>query len=198
MNIENILNNNEFKSIFLKAILLGINYGRSNNVNYYINNIEKEISELNERIKNENKLNEINEVKLNSYKVLEKYEKNILILDNQKKYTFALIQNLTANNYAYNYPKINILKNNLIIINNEIEKNKILLKKNKDDIDKKLENIKLKNINSKIKENNKHIKNIKNIQTIKNTNIIKEINNDKNLVGELEKTLGNLSNFLIN
>jgi hypothetical protein len=187
MSIENILNNNQYKSIFLKAILLGINYGRSNNVNYYINNIEKEISELNEILKNENKLNEFNEIKINSYKVLEKYEKNILILDNQKKYTFGLIQSLTVNNYAYNYPKINILKNNLIIINNEIEKNKILLKKNKDIIDKKIENIQLEG-----KKNNQNIK------SIKNNNLFKELNNDKNLVGELEKTLGNLSNFLIN
>ena len=193
MSIENILNNNHYKSIFLKAILLGINYGKSNNVNYYINNIEKELSELNEVIKNDNKLNklnklnEFNEIKINSYKVLEKYEKNILILDNQKKYTFGLIQNLSANNYAYNYSKINILKNNLIIINNEIEKNKILLKKNKDIIYKKLESIELQN--KKINQN---------IKPIKNNNLFKETKNDKNLVGELEKTLGNLSNFLIN
>ena len=70
MSIENILNNNQYKSTFLKAILLGINYGKSNNVNYYINNIEKEILELNEILKNENKLNEFNEIKINSYKVL--------------------------------------------------------------------------------------------------------------------------------
>ena len=204
MSIENILNNNEYKSIFLKAILLGINYGRSNNVNYYINNIEKEILELNEMIKNENKLNKLNEIKLNSFKVLEKYEKNILMLENQKKYTFGMIQSLSANNYAYNYSKINLLKNNLIIINNEIEKNKILLKKNKDIINKKLQNIDIENTDIHNKENIQYIKptqNIKPIQNIKpnkNNTLFKETNNDKNLVGELEKTLGNLSNFLIN
>lgn len=225
MSIENILNNNEYKSIFLKAILLGINYGKSINVNYYINNIEKEILELNEVIKNEselNKLNKLNEIKLNSFKVLEKYEKNILMLENQKKYTFGLIQTLSVNNYAYNYSKINLLKNNLIIINNEIEKNKILLKKNKDIINKNLQNIDIYNVfihdidihnkeninkNTKPIETIKPIHNIKPIQYIKplqNTNqsknsvLLKETNSDKNLIGELEKTLGNLSNFLIN
>jgi hypothetical protein len=219
MSIENILNNNEYKSIFLKAILLGINYGKSNNVNYYINNIEKEILELNEVIKNENKLNKLNklnEIKLNSFKVLEKYEKNILILENQKKYTFGLIQTLSVNNYSYNYSKINLLKNNLIIINNEIEKNKILLKKNKDIINKNLQNIDIYNIdihnidihNIDIhnKENiSKSIQYIKPLQNIKqntkqskNSVLLKETNSDKNLIGELEKTLGNLSNFLIN
>ena len=42
--MDNILNNDEQKIIFLKAILLGINYGQSDNVKYYINNIENEIT----------------------------------------------------------------------------------------------------------------------------------------------------------
>ena len=37
--MENILNNSENKEIFLKAIILGINYGKSSNANYYLEKI---------------------------------------------------------------------------------------------------------------------------------------------------------------
>ena len=122
MNIENILNNDDYKLIFLKAILLGINYGKSNNITYYIDNIEKEINIINEK-----KINK-NYIKNN---IIEKNDNNILKLENQKNYIISLIQKLSLN-YSYNYSKINLLKNNLYLINNEIEKNKILLKKNKE------------------------------------------------------------------
>ena len=49
MNVENILNNDDYKLFFLKAILLGINYGKSSNVNYYIDNIEKEVNKINDK-----------------------------------------------------------------------------------------------------------------------------------------------------
>ena len=47
--MNNILNNDENKEIFLKAIILGINYGKSMNANYYLENIEKELLKLNEK-----------------------------------------------------------------------------------------------------------------------------------------------------
>lgn len=96
MNVENVLNNNELKSLFLKSLILGINYGKSNNANYYLENIVKEMS----KIPNDNK-------KIN--------------LENQRLYTINLIKSLSKN-YNYNQQKINILKYNLNIINNELKK----------------------------------------------------------------------------
>lgn len=141
MNLENILNNNQNKLFFLKAILLGINYGKSKNYEEYITIIEKEIKKINEK---------------KELKNIEKIENRLVLLDNQKKYTISLIKQLGSQNYRFNYSKINLLRNNLIILEKEIEKNKLILKKNEDE------------------------------------NLPKE-----NLVGELEKTLGSLSNMLI-
>jgi len=100
MNIENILNNNEYKILFLKAVILGINYGKSNNSDYYLDNIEKEII----------KLNNLNHL-------------NILTnLENQKTYTSNLINYLINQNYVLNYSKINLLKTKLNDINSKILK----------------------------------------------------------------------------
>lgn len=96
MNVETILNNNELKTLFLKSLILGINYGKSDNANYYLENIVKEMS----KIPNDNK-------KIN--------------LENKKIYTINLIKSLSKN-YNYNQQKINILKYNLTIINNELKK----------------------------------------------------------------------------
>lgn len=141
MNLENILNNNQNKLFFLKAILLGINYGKSKNYQEYIAIIEKEIKKINEK---------------KELKNMDKIENRLILLDNQKKYIISLIKQLGSQNYRFNYSKINLLRNNLIILEKEIEKNKLILKKNEDE------------------------------------NLPKE-----NLVGELEKTLGSLSNMLI-
>jgi hypothetical protein len=47
MNLESIIENNEQKIIFLKAIILGINYGKSDNADIYRHNILNEIKKLN-------------------------------------------------------------------------------------------------------------------------------------------------------
>ena len=160
MNVENILNNDDYKLFFLKAILLGINYGKSSNVNYYIDNIEKEVNKINDKkiikkyVKND---------------IIEKNENTILKLENQKNYIISLIQKLSLN-YGYNYSKINLLRTNLHLINIEIEKNKIVLKKNKESYEKQ--------------EKEKVI-------------LKQKYEKKENLVGELEKTLGSLSNMVI-
>lgn len=177
MRVENILNNNEYKLFFLRAILLGIDYGSSNNPNYYKKNIQNEIFKL-LNFKSNNTDSEKIEIKNNNIKninniSLTKYENNILNLENQKKYVNNYIIKLSSNNYGFHYSKINILKNNLLIINQEIEKNKLLYKK--------------------YKETNKQnrVNNSDYINNQKNTN-------KENLVVELEKTLGNLSSLFIN
>lgn len=145
--MENILNNNENKEIFLKAIILGINYGKSINANYYLENIEKELLKLNERntmnlSKNSSVDKEVLSGERSSYENIKinnnenffslKYVNNIINLENQKKDVINIINNLSSKNYSHNYTKINYLKNNLILIDLEIKKNKIFLKKIKD------------------------------------------------------------------
>ena len=147
------------KQLFLRAIILGINYGKSNKSDYYLDNIQKELA----------KLDTPNDLIL-------KYENNIKILDSQKNNTLTIINNLSTQNYTYNYPKINFLKNNLLLINKEILKNQFIIKKLKDN---GIHNI-FNNIINKPVENN----------IVNNT--VKE-----NLVDELEKTLGNLSTLFI-
>lgn len=178
MVIEKILNNDEYKLFFLKAILLGIDYGSSNNSDYYKRNIKNEIY----------KITENNLLSKNDNIFITKQENNILNLDYQQKYTINLIQRLSANNYGYNYSKINILKNNLLIINKELEKNKFILKKYKD-----IHNIVDKKEYS-YKQTDDIIENREN--SYKQSDDIME--KKENLVNELEKTLGNLSNLIIN
>ena len=172
MSIENILNNDEYKLIFLKAILLGINYGQSNNIEYYKENIQHEILKIHDK---KNIIVEKNNLAKNS--TTDKFENIITRLDQQKNYTLNLINNLSTNNYGYNYSRINLLRTNLNLINREIAKNKLLLKKNKDLVEKEAKDKELLN---SIKSNK-----VENKKT-------------ENLVGELEKTLGNLSSLLIN
>lgn len=237
MSLEQIINNNENKIIFLKAILLGITYGKKENPDYYKENIEKEIENLNnlyEKEKNIKNVQLVNVVKniekeiinedvnnnlINNNnqqnidkKILYKYTNTLKNLENQKQYTINLIQTLSANHYGYNYSKINLLKTNLQFINNEIEKNKNLFKKDiiqkniNKNIDKEFSNPKYFNNLNKFNNDNIH-NNIHNkINRIspainfsaKNTNIIKKSNINNNLEKELEYTLDNLSRLLIN
>lgn len=186
MNIENILNNDEYKIFFLKAIILGINYGKSDNVNYYKENIEKEIEKINQKNKEINIIpkNEVN----TSINTSSKYENNIINLENQKTYTLSMIQQLSMNNYSYNYSRINILKNNLLLINQEIEKNRFVLKQKNNETKKNITTLKNNFVKPTIIQNNT-ISNVKNVSPKKNK--------EENLVGELEKTLGNLSKLLV-
>jgi hypothetical protein len=182
MNIENILNNDEYKLIFLKAILLGINYGQSNNIEYYKENIQHEILKIHEK-----KKIIVEKTNLAKNSIIDKFENIIDKLDQQKNYTLNLINNLSTNNYGYNYSRINLLRTNLSLINREIAKNKLILKKNKDLIEKEIKNAKDKELLNPIKSN-KDFKFSKDDISKKN----------ENFVGELEKTLGSLSSLLIN
>lgn len=176
MTIENILNNKEYKIFFLRAILLGIDYGSSDKVEYYKKNIQNEIYNI---LKNNRNISNISNNISNIPNNISKYENNIINLEFQKKNIQNSILKLSSNNYGYNYSRINILKNNLIYLNQEIEKNKLFLQKEK----------KTKNITTDSK--NESIYN-------KNTQKEYQYNSKDNLVSELEKTLGNLSNLIIN
>ena len=118
MNVETLINNDEYKIIFLKAILLGINYGKSNNSDYYMNNIKDEIDKI------YNKLNNPEIIKYNI--IIKKNESYIYNLENQKNLILSNIQKLSHSNYSFNHSKINLLKINLNNIQNEIERLKFL------------------------------------------------------------------------
>ena len=189
MSVENILNNDEYKLIFLKAIILGISYGKSDNSEYYNKSILNEISKINTKINiNTNNTNNI----------LGKYEIIISNLENQRKNIINLINNLSSNNYGSNYSRINLLKSNLILINNEIDKNKNILKMSNND----KKNISTNSMQSRptVNMQSRPAVNIQLKQNINSKiplqNPITEIEN-QNLVNELEKTLGGLSNLLI-
>ena len=46
MDVNTLLQDNKNKLIFLKAVLLGINYGKSKDANNYYENIQNEINRL--------------------------------------------------------------------------------------------------------------------------------------------------------
>jgi hypothetical protein len=92
--------------------------------------------------------------------------------------------------YSFNHSKINLLKMTLQNVQIEIERLKINIKKTKDLID---------NLN---KNDNNNINNLNNLQYRENQQSRNNQQNQHNrnngtLVGELEKTLDNLSNLFI-
>lgn len=172
MKIDEILKDNENKIIFLKAILLGIKYGKSDKSDIYKQNIENEIknnlnntTEIKSEIITKMKLEDNNENKFNY--IIRNLTRNIIELENVKNNIMININNLGYNNYNANYTKINSLRNNLSKITNEIENKRINLINFIDD--KNLNNSKINNFKTKNKIfNNKSKKPTKDYVTISN------------------------------
>lgn len=118
MKIENLIENNQHKILFLKAILLGIKYGRMENNEYYEQSIINEIQKIvnNDEKYTDNLVNKI-DTKINKGKIL----KNINDLENLRNNIIKNINNLSYNNYNNNYVKINYLRVNLMSLNRELE-----------------------------------------------------------------------------
>ena len=118
MKLENIIENNQHKIIFLKAILLGIKYGKSENNEYYEQSIINEIQKIvnNDSKYTDNLVNKI-DTKINKGKII----KNISDLENFRNNIIKNINNLSYNNYNNNYVKINYLRVQLVSINKEID-----------------------------------------------------------------------------
>lgn len=110
MSLNSVIENPEYKLLFLKAIKLGIMYGQSDKSNFYKEKIDDEINSIMFPKNTE-------PVKEDSSNVI------IMNLENQKNIILRNIQNL-SNNYSLNYSKINFLKNNLVSVMKEIEKHK--------------------------------------------------------------------------
>ena len=124
MSLNNVIENSEYKLLFLKAINLGIMYGESKKSNFYkekinneINSIilsninkntlnNKESEELNKvqkndsnedvnKVENTNSLNKVEDFKKEDK--IKKYDLNILNLENQKNIILQKINNLSIN-----------------------------------------------------------------------------------------------------
>ena len=168
MSLNNVIENPEYKLLFLKAIKLGIMYGQSTNSNFYKEKIDSEINSL---IFSKN-TEEIESVKGEHIQGNNNSNKNdviIMNLENQKNIIIKNIQNL-SNNYSLNYSKIIFLKNSLVSTMKEIQKHKELNKNN--------------NSSPVIK---------KNITEIKK----KDIQQNENLTNELQDTLNKISSLII-
>ena len=123
MSLNTVIENPEYKLLFLKAIKLGIMYGESDKSNFYKEKIDNEINSIiipkNSEVKQDDNSNII-----------------MINLENQRNIIIRNIQNL-SNNYSLNYSKIIFLKNSLVSIMKEIEKHKELNKNNSSPIIKK-------------------------------------------------------------
>ena len=122
MSIKEVIQTKENKIIFLKAILLGIKYGRMDNSTFYENNISNELNKLQQ----DKDIIETNYIKnIDDYdSIVNNYSKKIAELENFRSNIIKNINNLSYNNYNSNYVKINLLRNNLNNINKELEMNR--------------------------------------------------------------------------
>ena len=118
MKIKNIIKKNENKILFLKAILLGIKYGKNDNHQFYEESIINELKKITNHDSNytNNLVNNIDN-KINKGKIL----KEINDLENLRVNIIKNINNLSYNNYNNNYSKINFLRVQLLSINKELD-----------------------------------------------------------------------------
>lgn len=183
MSLTNVMENQEYKLLFLKAIKLGIMYGESKKSTFYKEKINEEINsimlsninkkEQNITYNNTSDNNNTNSIKENTQpEKKNNYDSIIFNLENQKNIILQNIQNLSIN-YSSNYTKINFLKYNLVNIMKELEKYNNLRKEE------------LKNVNTPI------IK--KNIVEIKKKDVV----HNENLTSELQDTFNKLSDLII-
>jgi hypothetical protein len=120
MSLNTIIENPEYKLLFLKAIKLGIMYGQSDKSNFYKEKIDSEIKSM---MFSDEPLRE------DPNMTSKKNELIMMNLENQKNIIVKNIQNLSTN-YSPNYSKINFLKNSLVGIMKEIDKYKDQSKNN--------------------------------------------------------------------
>jgi hypothetical protein len=169
MSLNTVIENPEYKLLFLKAIKLGIMYGQSDKSNFYKEKIDTEINSIifsknteeTQRVKQEN-IQQSDNTNTNTNDII------MMNLENKKNIIIRNIQNL-SNNYSLNYTKINFLKNSLVSTMKEIEKHKELNKNNSSPLIKK------------------------NITEIKK----KDVQQNDNLSSELQDTLNKISSLII-
>ncbi len=178
--MEQLFEKKEMKFLLLKAILLGIQYGKSDKSEDYKNGVVKEIQKLSEQNRiqqnsnqqNSNQqniiqqnLNQQNSTQPNSnnnitqlpskkpnntynnsqkqqmiqkkdepvYKsaFVERLESQLGFLENERMKTYYTIQYLSNSNYTYNYARIQYLYNQYASIQEEIDKKRFSIEKEK-------------------------------------------------------------------
>ena len=132
MSLNAVIENPEYKLLFLKAIKLGIMYGQSDKSNFYKEKIDTEINSI---IFSKN-TEDLQTVKQENIQQSDNTNIIMMNLENQRNIIIKNIQNL-SNNYSLNYTKINFLKNSLVTTMKEIEKHKELNKNNSSPLIKK-------------------------------------------------------------
>jgi hypothetical protein len=176
MSLNNVIENPEYKLLFLKAIKLGIMYGESDKSNFYKEKIDSEINSIifskntqSQPVVKQDNIQQSDNSNTNTNTNTNKNDVIIMNLENQRNIIIRNIQNL-SNNYSLNYSKINFLKNSLVTTMKEIEKHKELNRNNSSPIIKK------------------------NITEIKK----KDTQQNENLTNELQDTLNKISSLIIN
>ncbi len=170
--MEQLFEKKEMKFLLLKAILLGIQYGKSEKSEDYKNGVVKEIQKLSEQnkiqqqpkrnqdyidakkmndnysnnksnysnnynhsnISNPNQNNNSNQKKEEPvYKsaLVERLEGQLVFLENERMKTYYTIQYLSNSNYTYNYARIQYLYNQYATIQEEIDKKRFSIEKEK-------------------------------------------------------------------
>jgi hypothetical protein len=175
MSLNTVIENPEYKLLFLKAIKLGIMYGQSDKSNFYKEKIDTEINSIifskntqSQPLVKQDNIQQSDNSNTNTNTNTNKNDVIIMNLENQKNIIIKNIQNL-SNNYSSNYSKIDFLKNSLVSIMKEIEKHKELNKNNSTPFIKK------------------------NITEIKK----KDTQQNENFTNELQDTLNKISNLII-
>ncbi len=164
--MEQLFEKKEMKFLLLKAILLGIQYGKSDKSEDYKNGIVKEIQKLSEQNRiqqnsnqqssntsisqqplkkmsnnfnnntNNNNLQQQQFVQKKEepvYKsaLVERLEAQLGFLENERMKTYYTIQYLSNTNYTYNYARIQYLYNQYATIQEEIDKKRFTIEKEK-------------------------------------------------------------------
>jgi hypothetical protein len=117
MKIEDVIENSDNKIIFLKAILLGIKYGKLHNWDFYEKSILHELQKMTKDEKYTDNLINKMDTRINQSKI----NKQIYDLENVRNNIIKNINNLSYNNYNNNFVKINYLRNQLYSINKELD-----------------------------------------------------------------------------
>ena len=154
--MEQLFEKKEMKFLLLKAILLGIQYGKSDKSEEYKDSVMREIQKLSDSNKintshqipsqpPRKNINNIqketvhfqtiqekkNEVIIVKSPIVERLEMQLNFLETERMKIYHFIQYLSNTNYTYNYAKIQYLYNQYATVQEEIDKKRVNIEKEK-------------------------------------------------------------------
>lgn len=212
--IRSILKDKSNKLFFLKAILLGIQYGQSNKVNQHKTYIENEIQKMERQStpslsnsSSQQQQQPISDLQFKMNFSIQKYQDILQKLEAQRIHIQSQIANISQNSYSRtlsfqqnqtNQQLVQRLRANLLFIHKEIEKYSLLLnnvlKMNKNPVVSPQPT----SIRNHIQSPQPHIQQQPPQPTFVNDNDNNDIDNEDNFMEELQKTFGSLSSLLSN